>query len=66
MEDRKAAEYRQIFYVFLVLAVLTGIEFAVSITIANTVLLTLIALTKAALIVQFFMHVYRLWRQEDH
>lgn len=66
MEDRKAADFRQIYIVFVVLAVLTIVEFVVSTTIGSTVLLLLIALGKSALIVQFFMHIYRLWREEDH
>jgi len=32
----------------------------------SAIFLLLIALVKAALIVQFFMHVYRLWREESH
>ena len=66
MEDRKAADFRQIYIIFVVLAVLTAGEFVVSTTIGSTVLLVLIALAKAALIIQFFMHIYRLWREEDH
>lgn len=66
MEDRKAADFRQIYTIFLVLVVLTVAEFIVSVTLASTVLLLLIALAKAALIVHFFMHLYRLWREEEH
>ena len=66
MKDRKAADFRQIYLVFLGLAVLTIIEFAVSIATGSAVLLMLIALAKSALIVHFFMHLYRLWREEDH
>jgi hypothetical protein len=32
----------------------------------SAVFLLLIALIKAAIIVQFFMHIYRLWREESH
>lgn len=66
MQDGKAAAFRQIYIVFVVLVVLTVAEFVVSATIGSTVLLLLIALAKSALIVQFFMHIYRLWREEDH
>ena len=66
MEDRKAADFRQIYVIFLILAVLTAAEFIVSTTFGSAVLLLLIALAKSALIVQFFMHIYRLWREEDH
>lgn len=66
MEDRKAADFRQIYVIFLILVVLTAAEFVVSTTIGSAVLLLLIALAKSALIVQFFMHIYRLWREGDH
>jgi len=66
MEDRKAADFRQIYVIFLILVVLTVAEFVVSTTIGSTVLLMLIALAKSALIIHFFMHIYRLWREEQH
>lgn len=66
MENQKAADYRQIYVIFLILVVLTVAEFIVSTTFGSAVLLLLIALAKAALIVQFFMHIYRLWREESH
>lgn len=66
MEERKAADYRQVYIVFVVLAVLTAAEYFVSIWLGSTTLLLLIALAKAVLIVHFFMHIYRLWREEDH
>ena len=64
--DKKAA-YRQILIVFIVLVVLTAVEFFVALNLDNpTVLLFIIALVKAGLVVQFFMHIYRLWRGEEH
>lgn len=62
----EAADFRQILYVFLALAALTALEFFVSVQWGSAVALILIALVKAGLIVQFFMHVYRLWREEEH
>lgn len=66
METSKAADYRRIIIVFVALAILTVAEYLVSTLWGSTVFLILIALAKAALIVQFFMHVYRLWREEAH
>ena len=66
MEAKKKEAYRLIFVIFLVLAVFTGIEYVVSQTLDSTILLFLIALVKAGLIVNYFMHVYRLWREESH
>lgn len=67
MDTKKKEAYRLIFTIFLVLAVLTGVEYAVSqLQNPSTILLFLIALVKAGLIVNYFMHVYRLWREESH
>lgn len=64
--DKKSA-YRQILLVFLALVVLTAIEFVIALNLDNaTVPLFIIAVVKAGLVVQFFMHIYRLWRGEDH
>ena len=66
MKDKKAT-YRQILIVIIVLAVLTAVEFAVAQSLENaTVTLFIIAVVKAGLVVQFFMHIYRLWRGEEH
>lgn len=61
----KTNAYRLIFYVFVGLMALTIAEFFVS-QIGSTPLLFIIALVKTGLIVQFFMHIYRLWREESH
>ncbi len=66
-EQKKVTEYSRNFFVFLALAVLTAIEFLVAINLEQaTVPLLLIGLIKAGLIVQFFMHIYRIWRAEEH
>lgn len=65
--ENKRNSYRQILLVFLFLAVLSIVEFAAAIYLDDpTVPIFLIALVKAGLIVQFFMHIYRLWRPEEH
>lgn len=66
MNEHRGASYRQIILVSIVLAVLTGIEYVVALSFPSAVFLLLIALVKAAIIVQFFMHIYRLWREESH
>jgi caa(3)-type oxidase subunit IV len=66
VKDKKAA-FRQITVVFIALAILTVVEFAVSQALDGAAIpLFIIALLKAGLIVQFFMHIYRLWREESH
>ena len=66
METKKKEAYRQIFMIFLILAVFTGVEYVVSQMLDSIILLFLIALVKAGLIINYFMHVYRLWREESH
>lgn len=66
MSDKRPA-YRQILMVVLALIVLTAVEFAIAIRLeAAAVFLFIIALVKAGLIVQYFMHINRLWRAEEH
>jgi hypothetical protein len=67
MEEKKRAALRQGIYVGLGLAVLTAIEFAISQVPSNlAVFLIIISVIKAAVIAYYFMHVYRLWRVEEH
>jgi hypothetical protein len=66
MNDKKAAAYRLGLITLVILAVLTAVEFAVGIYLGSLVLLFIIALIKAAVIVQNFMHITRLWREEGH
>jgi hypothetical protein len=66
MSERRSAAYRQVLFIFILLAVLTGIEYVIAITIESAALLFVVALAKTGLIVNYFMHVYRLWRQEEH
>ena len=67
MEQKKKAEYRRNFYVFIALALLTLGEFFIAINLEDAAVpLMLIALVKAGLIINFFMHIYRLWREEEH
>ncbi len=66
MNDRKAAAYRLGLITLIILAVLTVAEYFVSVYLGSLVLLFIIALVKAAIIVQNFMHIARLWREESH
>lgn len=66
MSENKANVYRRGAFVFIVLLLLTAVEFYVGIALSSIALLFIIALLKAALIVYFFMHIYRLWREESH
>jgi len=65
-ENSKASEMRTGLIVLIVLAVLTGAEFAVAaVTDGSLVILGIIAFIKAGLIVQYFMHARRVLNYDD-
>jgi len=66
INERKAAAYRLGLITLLILAVLTAVEYFVSVYNGSLILLMIIALVKAAIIVNNFMHITRLWREESH
>ncbi len=66
MGNTKSGIYRIGIVVLVALAALTGIEYIVAVTFNSAAVLFLIALAKAALVLQYFMHVYRLWSEEEH
>ncbi|MBX7251259.1 MAG: hypothetical protein K1X50_04690 [Candidatus Promineofilum sp.] len=66
INERKAAAYRLGLITLLILAVLTAVEYFVSVYTGSLILLLIIALIKAAIIVNNFMHITRLWREESH
>jgi cytochrome c oxidase subunit 3 len=47
-------------FIFVYLAVLTLIEFGIALTFNSTVVLVAVALIKAALVVYYYMHIYKL------
>ena len=64
---RMSSGYRTGVIVLLWLALLTAIEFVANMIGASTVAMFLIAFIKAAIILQFFMHVSSLWLEgESH
>lgn len=65
MSNKQAAAFRLSITVALVLAILTIIEYFAAIYMPSTVVLFLIALFKAVAVLNYFMHVSRLWRQEE-
>ena len=64
--DRKAAAYRLGLITLIILAVMTVAEYFVSIYTGSLILLMIMAVIKAAIIVNNFMHITRLWREESH
>jgi cytochrome c oxidase subunit IV len=67
MNEKKAAVYRQGMITIAILFVLTVIEFWIGVNVeSRLVLIFIIGLLKAGIIVQNFMHIYRLWNEESH
>jgi cytochrome c oxidase subunit III len=52
-------------FIFIYLAVLTGLEFFVAVTFESVTVLVAVALVKAALVVYYYMHIYKLNEDED-
>jgi heme/copper-type cytochrome/quinol oxidase subunit 4 len=66
MNKKKAAAFRLGLIILLGLAVLTAVEFAVSFLDAALIALFIIALFKAGLILEYFMHLSSLWSEEEN
>lgn len=66
MSDKRAAAYRASVTVGLVLAILTLVEYFAAVYLSSSVvILFLLALFKGVAVLNYFMHVTRLWRQEE-
>jgi cytochrome c oxidase subunit 4 len=65
MSEKRSAAYRLSVVVGVVLAILTIVEYFAAIYMPSTVVLFLLALFKAVAVLNYFMHVSRLWRQEE-
>jgi len=63
---KRSAAYRQGLLVLAGLAVLTIVEYLIGVYLPSTVLILIFDLFKAGLIVQYYMHVSRLWSEEGH
>jgi cytochrome c oxidase subunit 3 len=62
--DKKSMLSQGVF-IFIYLAVLTGLEFFVAVTFQSTAILIAVALVKAVLVVYYYMHVYQLNAEND-
>ena len=62
--DKKSALSQGVI-IFIYLAILTGLEFALALWLPNIVLLAVVALVKAALVAYYYMHIYKL-NEDDH
>ena len=64
MEKSKTSELNRGVMIFIGLAVLTVVEYLLAVNQLPVILLWIIAFGKAALVVWFFMHIFRLFRSE--
>jgi hypothetical protein len=62
--EKGSSELRTGVLVFIVLAVLTLVEYIVGTAQAPVIIMWLIALTKAGFVVWFFMHIVRVFRSQ--
>ncbi len=65
-EEKKSVAYELGGTVLLGLAVLTAVEYALGVRGISVVALFIVALIKAGMILNYFMHVSRLWEEEEH
>ena len=65
---RKSAIYREGIIVAVVLAILTILEYFAAITppFDSFALLMIMALLKAILVVNYFMHIRSVWSEDEH
>ena len=66
MGEKKTAAFRQGIAVLIGLGGLTALEYWVSLATGSVVFLILIAMVKAGLILNYFMHLSSLWSEEGH
>ena len=64
MEKGKLSDLSRGVVVFLVLAVLTAVEYYLGVSQVPSIILWVIALVKGSLVVWFFMHVFRVFGSE--
>jgi hypothetical protein len=62
--EKKPSELKLGVMIFVILAVLTGVEFIVGVALLPTLILWAIALLKAGLVIWFFMHIRRVFRSQ--
>ncbi|MBI3957583.1 MAG: cytochrome C oxidase subunit IV family protein [Chloroflexi bacterium] len=61
----KAGIYRTGYFVAIVLAVVTVVEFYIALTFNNFAIMILLGLVKAYFVVNYFMHIKSLWSEEE-
>ena len=65
-ESRHPSHVRLGLFVFLALAALSLVEFALALFLNIWQLITLVAIAKAGLVIYFYMHIYRLFQPDEN
>jgi len=65
MDHKKSAALQQGVFVFIALAVLTAVEYWVGVSTDLAALIAILFLVKAALVINFYMHISRLSSPEE-
>ena len=63
---RKSAIYREGIIVAIILAIVTVIEYYVALNLNSFAIMMILALLKAILVVNYFMHIRSLWSEDEH
>ncbi len=63
--SNKTEVFRQGMIIFIFLAVLTALEFFVAVAVGAVVLLAIIAVVKVALVMYYYMHIYKLNTKDE-
>ena len=63
---RRSGIYREGIIVAVLLAILTVIEYYVALTFNSFAIMMILALLKAVLVVNYFMHIRSLWSEDEH
>ena len=64
-KQSKSSAFGQGVVIFIYLAVLTAIEYAIAVTFNAVSILVVVAVIKAALVMYYYMHVYKLNEEGD-
>jgi hypothetical protein len=63
---RKSGIYREGVIVAIGLAILTGVEFYIALSLNSFAIMMILGVLKAILVVNYFMHIRSLWSEDGH
>lgn len=64
--ERRSAAYRLSITVALILGVITIIEYFMALITTSAIILLLLGLVKGYAVVVYYMHISRLWSDDEH